>query len=415
MRFIFFMLLMTVLVAFTGCMPVVTDYTPNQPSSGTTTLTRPALKAPEISTLNVNRTTLSKSGLNLAVQAQIINPNLIDLDLDRVDLTVLNARGENQASKTSPGGTLKSGSVKVFDFDVLLASQSLSERDMTLKIETKTLNSTPEFPLNSVTVINIPSILEQLMFKPQMTFQTKIIGIRQEAANFQGINYQLETQVEGNISNPNPLDIRCDQILITLKNNYGEVLAQDSKPGSPIVASSAIPFKSSLMVPISILNNTELTASVEATTNVNYNNYTLKSTYAIPIPKLKDIIIVPKMTLTAESEWLMNPSAPLRKATITASIPNDNSFNLAVGDYQYNITKPDGTSIYSYTMLSSQIMGIPMNGTRTIIDWPTFGTSVLGFASQDTIVLANIKIGLPGVNEQIPLTANLVFKLPPYR
>jgi hypothetical protein len=276
---------------------------------------------------------------------------------------------------------------------------------MTLEIDTQTVNTATIFPLKATAQINIPEVLRKAIVCPEIKFKAYISKISKIDSKT-----QVEAQVEGSISNPNPIDFNFAILQQKIQDKNGVILQYVSIPANIVKANSDYSFKSTLMLPVQILNQTELTAYVY--TSVQFLNYvqSINQTSAISVPKLKNIIAIPQMTINVDANWSQNDIYVVK---VKSLIKNDNECDLTTDDFQLKLyNNSSNLLVNSGTMSSEIINGIPGSDTKAVI----FQFNYLkedfkrGF---EALITGDTIIGLEGVNEKIPISAKIVYELEP--
>jgi LEA14-like dessication related protein len=393
------------LIGLAGCSYAVPQDISQKPSQETPGVT---LQSPEIILLNIDNMSLSTEGLNLNMQTKVLNPNPFSIDIDNLKVFTRGAAGVDNLLDTLPGGSIESTSVRTFDFGIVLPNNLLLERKQTIGINTRIINADKTFPVSATTEINIPDVFNNLIINPKITADANITKI-----SWSGLSAQLEAQVEGSINNPNPLSLQYSIIQILIKDKEGGVIAESDIPSDSIAANSDYPFKKSMILPIGVMNETGVTANIEATVQIPNFTKTFKGSTVLSAPKLKELISVPQIKLDTSAIWVNASPTPLFEMTIHTLIQNDNWFGLTTGDLNVNIYKPDNTLISSNTISSNAIQGIKSYSTKTLTNWIDLTPDIVGPTAFDATINAEIYIGVEGVDEEIPLNASMVFTLNP--
>jgi LEA14-like dessication related protein len=404
-------LLLLTLVSLVGCSYAVPQYanvpqhTYQQPSQETPGV---AVQPPEIMRLNVDNMSLSTEGLNLNIQAEVLNPNPFSIDIDNLEVFTRGAAGVDNMLDTIPGGSIESTSVRTFDFGIVLPNNVLLEREQTIGINARTLNADKILPVSATTDISIPEVLNNLIIDPQITAQANITKI-----SWSGLSVQLEAQVEGDINNPNPLSLHYNIIRILVKDKEGGLIAESDIPGDSLAANSDYPFKKSIVLPIGVMNETGVTVDTETTIQITNYIQTFRGSTVLQVPKLTELISVPQIKLDTNAIWVNASPTPIFEMTIQTLIQNDNWFSLTTGDLSVNIYGPDNTLISSDTKPSNGIQGVACFSTKTLTSWVNLSPDDIGRVPIDATITAETYVGVAGVHEEIPLNASMVFTLNP--
>jgi len=372
-------------------------------SSATPTVSQSIVKAPEVFPIKI-KTSLISSGLNLNVQAMLFNANSAPVELDNITAVIKEANGDVCIQGSYPGGVMEATNSHTFSFTMVLPRQYLTEDTLNLEIASQTINADTTFPIKSSTKINVPEILKKAIVCPKINLQANITKI----ANIANKN-QLITQVEGSLINTNPVDFTFSMVDVQIKNKEG-VLQDWIIPGNTLPAKENMTFSHTFLIPIEILNQTDLKAY--AYSNVQFPNYiqSINFTKEISIPKLIDLIILPQMTFTVDEEWKTDD---LYRVTVKGIMNNDNEFDLTTVDFKLKMyDNSTGRLKESDTMSPIIIKGIPAGGTRSVIfKYEYLKTDInKGF---EALITGDTQIGLEGIKETLPVSGKLIYKLEP--
>jgi hypothetical protein len=108
---------------------------------------------------------------------------------------------------------------------------------------------------------------------------------------------------------------------------------------------------------------------------------------------------------------------------VTSELSNDNWFDLTTEDFNLKLyDNTTNTLLDTTTMLSTHIQGVPRSTTRSIILQFNVPQDTLINVSQDprgrrkveALITADTKIGLAGVNEEIPVIGKTVYVITPF-
>ena len=430
---VFTSLMILVLVVLSGCstiMPTASKTAPTSaailPSSkplipassllpsGTSaaaTTGKSTLKSLEAFPLKV-KASLSSHGVSLSIEAMIRNPNSENVTIDDFKVSTLNASGSNCTQDTFPGGSIEAITSKVFTFNIEIPGQFLAERELTLEVSTQTATPAAPLPIKSDLQINVSDTLERLIIHPGLNLQTSISKI----SYFPG-QPMVEAEVEGTITNPNPLDLNFTYLWFQIYNK-NDVPTRDSPiqsasiPGAVIPASTGYPFKSTLYLPLAVLNQTGL--KTYAYTSVQYLNYlqSINNTVAFSVPKVGSLLSIPQLTFNVKSGWKNNEVNKIYVVSVTGEVTNDNAFSLTGGDFKLNLyNNATGALLKSATTSIDIVKG---SSTRSVINASfDFTQQDMGRKGFDLAVAGDINMGLQGVNEKIPVSARIVSPLVP--
>jgi hypothetical protein len=372
------------------------------------------LKSPQVVVFNADKTLLDARGLNLNMQAKILNPNSNNVTLDDIKISILGPAGLNNIQDTKLGGLIEASSVKTFNFNVNIPKEMLAESELKIELNAKGINGDAAMPVTSTVAINIPDILNKLVIDPKITTHASITKISKN-----GYGPQLEAEVEGSVANPNPLNLYYNAIRISIKDSKGKMIASDNLTSTPIEANSDFPFKRTLILPLQALNETSLSTDVETSITVPNYSKSIKSSSTLKIPHLKDLISVPQLqfaldTTNTNPVWIETVLPPFLKVTVITTLKNDNELNLTTGDLKINLYKPKDTLLESSTTTSTLVQGIAGFSTKTLTNWFNLTADEVGLSKTDSRLTADIGIGLDGVVEKIPLSANIPLDIKPH-
>jgi hypothetical protein len=372
------------------------------------------LKSPQVVVFNADKTVLDTTGLNLSMQAKILNPNSSNVSLDDIKISILSPAGLNAVQDTKLGGLIEASSVKTYNFNVNVQKEMLAESELKLELNAKGISGDTSVPVNSTVAVNIPDALKKLVVDPKITTHASITKISKN-----GYGPQLEAEVEGSVVNPNPINVYYNAIRILIKDSKGKMLASENLTSTPIAANSDYPFKRTLILPLQALNETGLSADVETSITIPNYSKSVKSSTALKIPHLKDLISVPQLQFALDITntnpiWIETVIPPFLKVTVLTTLKNDNELNLTTGDLKINLYKPKDTLLESSVTASTVIQGIPCFGTKTLTNWFNLTADEIGLSKTDSRLTAELGLGIEGVVEKIPLSANIPLDIKPH-
>lgn len=372
------------------------------------------LQSPQVVVFSIDKTVLDTNGLNLTMQAKILNPNSSNVTLDDIKISVLGAAGLNNIQDTKLGGLIEASSVKAFNFDVSLQKEMLADSSLKIELNAKGINGDTTVPVSSTVAINIPDILNKLVIDPKLTSHAGITKISKN-----GYGPQLEAEVEGSVINPNPINLYFNAIRISIKDSKGKMIASDNLTSTSIAANSDYPFKRTLILPIQALNETGMTSDIETSVTIPNYSKSVKNSSALKMAHLRDLISVPQIQIALDTTstnpiWIETITPPFLKITALTTIKNDNDLVLTTGDFKINLYESKDTLVNSSTTESAQIQGLAGLSTKTLTNWYSLGTDIVGLSKSECRITANIGIGMEGVTEKIPLSTDLVFPIKPH-
>jgi hypothetical protein len=413
-------LLIAAFIVLSGCNPgaPTSGDQPTKPgTSGPANTTIPStqtataiLRAPILLPLRITPS-LSAKGMLLNIQGIIRNPNAEKLELDNITISTLHSTGSSLTQDTFPGGSLEASTSTIYDFNIIIPINLLTEKTLSLVVDTRTINTVNPFQVKSTTPISISETLDKLIVHPPIDLQVSISKISQI-----GLETSLATEVAGTINNPNPVDLNFTRLGLQIKDKNGILLQSAYIDANSIPANSNYKFKSTFLLPLNVLNQTGLTAY--ASSSVQFLNYagSIGGMQAFPIPKLSSLVSVPQMTISVnedETRWITYDSDKIYLLAVTCELPNNNEFPLTTEDFKMNVYKnSDNTTIDSDTLLKGIIEGIPAGGTRTIYMKFDLFQDKVGDKSFEALITGDTKIGIAGASEKIPVCGQLIYKIP---
>jgi LEA14-like dessication related protein len=370
-----------------------------------------ALKPPQVVILNVDKMALDANGLILNLQAKVLNPNPSNLTIEDMKVSILGAAGLNNVQDTNLGGPIEASSVKTFSFGVVILKDLLSDKDLKIELNAKAVNGNTSLPFTNTLPLNISDILSKLIIDSKLTTQATITKISKN-----GFGPQLEAEVEGKVSNPNPFSLYFNAVRISIKDSKGKMIASDNLTSTSIAGNSEYSFKKTLILPIQVLNETGMTTDVETSVTIPNYSKSIKGYSAMKIPRLKDLILVPQLQIKLDSDptWIETVIPSFLKITVLTTLKNDNELPITTGDLKINVYKPKDTLFDSSTTQSTLIQGIPGFGTKTFTNCFNFSLDKVGFSKTDSRLTAEIGLGLDGVTEKIPLSASMPLDIKPH-
>lgn len=366
------------------------------------------LKAPEVISLQIVQATLLSSGLSLSGQAQVLNPNAVSINIDKPDISILGVTGTQYNEESLPGGQIEPISTRTIDFDIIVPTSAFNEQKLNINFNCNTLPGDSIQKVSSTTDYNISGAVRNLYLKPKTTLQADISQI-----HWNGLKPELEARVQGSINNPNPFCINVNNVNIAISDPRGESITSGLIPGMIVSANSDQSFQTSIMLPINLLNNPSISAKSDLSATMLYSQISSKGTAQLDVPKLRDLIKVPQITMDTESKWITVDSLSKLELIIKTTINNDNDFDLTSGNLEIKVYNPDKVLLGSVSMPGNIIDGIPRKSTRTLTNQIMLTSEDVGSKTIDANIKASIKLGMENVNEGIPLDTEMVYQLTP--
>jgi hypothetical protein len=331
-------------------------------------------------------------------------------------VTTLNANKVICTQNTFPGGNIEARSNQVFELAIEIPSNFLDNRTLTLEIVSGTLNTSTRFPIISRTQINVEEYLNKAIASPQIDFNINV-----SRPILISSSMMLEVEVQGVINNPNPLDFSPATLSVSALDETGAALPGDGLSQPTIIiqcdtipAKSGYPFTGKMLMPIDLLDQTEL--SINASSSVRFLNVTksIDNTRTFALPELAGLINVPQLTITADTTWTTVNSINMVVLAVHCEFQNDNVFDLTTQDFKLNLYN-DSTDalIKSITVPAEDIRGLPGRNFRSLdikIELTSSSVGVRGFKG---LITGDTNIGLAGVNETTPVSGSLVYQINP--
>ena len=365
-------------------------------------------KSPEILSLRIYQSSLLATGLSLIGQAKVLNPNPISINVDNPTVTAQGLSGTKYNEDILPDGQIAAISAQTFGFNIIVPTDAFNEQKLNIDFNFKTPSANATLPVSADTDFDILKTVNSLYVKPKPTLQANIFKV-----SWNGIQPQLETQVGGSINNPNPFPLTIDDIHILIKDNSGRAIASGAVPGASMAANSDYPFQTDIHLPIGILNSSGFTVSADAPAEILYSMFSFKGTATMQIPKLKDIIEIPQIALDTESSWTATNKNPSLEILVTATITNNNPFDLTTGALNINVYNSENTLLGSTSTPVDVIKGIPRSDSRTLLNRIVLTPKDAGLIPSDATVTANIEFGLENISDRVPVSASIGYQLVP--
>lgn len=383
---------------------------PEEPAPKTTIKT---LIPPEIE-LRVSTGTLSQSGLEVIVEANINNINSEAIDVDSILVTARNESGRVYIQDTIPQGSIAANSNGKITGSFVMPTITLGER-ITFAFDARAVSGDSTLPL-SATFSRLDT--RRLISNPVMSLSTEIMPF-----TIQGISLKLAVKVD----NPNPMRLDIGSMKVLIYDQTGKILMTTTIEGGSIAPNSGGTFTSNIVLPFHYLNETRLTVSVDAISGTASISLLLNSTIALKLPKIAEIISVPSLTVDTdeanktEYKWVSASTIPVLQLLLKASITNPNNIPLTIGPVRINIFKPDGTPVKSPPPISTVV--VPPRGIITLSPgWLTIGDItpgaenlvLFGLMGKELTIRIDAEIGIERVQERIAIHTTTVFQLNPY-
>jgi LEA14-like dessication related protein len=374
------------------------------PVSATITVNIPDLQklisAPSIA-LSVNIGSLSSNGLRTDLQANISNPNPLSLDIGNLQVVVKGQAGNVIATSTMMGGTIAPNSTGAFGSDITIPLQVLNERSITVTADTKAGVAGITLPISATVTVNMPDV-QSLIRVPSIALS---VNIGQLSSN--GLN----TSFQANISNPNPLSLDIGDLQAVVRGQSGNVITTATMMGHSIAPNSSGTLTGNIVIPLQVLNERSITVTIDTRAGVAGITLPLSATGTFQIPGLSALISAPQISVNVEPKWKATFPLPSLELLITAKVMNNNSIGLVIGDLRVSLYKSDGSLVKSASMVGGTMY--PMS-TTTFSNSIILGSELLSLIGSNATVKINTEVGITGVSERIPISAEITFpvKLP---
>lgn len=350
------------------------------------------IKTPVVD-LHVNVDGLSSSGLDVSIEARIGNPNPVTLNIGDLEITAKGETGHTYIQDTALGGSIAPNSSRTFTHDITIPVDVLSERNMIVMANTRAGAAGITLPVTATTTIRTPDI-EDLISAPGIALS---INFGQLSSN------GLDTSLQANISNPNPLSLDIGNMQIVVEGQSGNVIMTSTVAGGSISPNSSGTFRSDITILLQVLNERNIIVTLDSRAGVaGIISLPFGATANIQIPELTSVISVPHINVyLSKPKWKATFPLPSVELRIDSEIMNNNSVGLIVGDLHIKVFKSDGSLVKLITMFGGTIYP---HSTRTFSNSITFGSEVLDLINSYATVIVESEVGIDGVNERIPIS-----------
>jgi len=219
----------------------------------------------------------------------------------------------------------------------------------------------------------------------------------------------LDVKMEATVSNPNQVTVNIENLQLVVEGETGHVLIQDAITGGTIKASGNRTFLYSTTVPLTILNEKTIIATVNTRAGAAGITLPVDATATVKVPKLTSLISTPEIEVYVEPR--VKPTFPLPSVEISidVTITNTNSLGLTLGELHIDILSNGDL----FKQITIQGGAIPASSSRTFSHTVTLGAEILTLIGDKVTIKASSDVGLSGVAEKIPINGSITLSLPP--
>jgi len=350
--------------------------------------------------LYVDMGSISSNGLNVGVEARINNPNLVTLDIGNLQVVAKGETGQTYVQDTISGGSIVPNSSRTFTHSTVIPLDVLSERSMIDTVDTRAGASGITLPVSATITVNIPD-LQNLISAPSIVLS---VNIGQLSSN------GLRTDLQANISNPNPLGLDIGNLQIVMEGQAGDVITTSTMMGGSIAPNSTGTFTNDVMIPLQVLNERSIIVTADTRAGVAGVTLPITATVTVNIPGIQNLITVPQVTIYADPTIVATFPLPSLRILIDTTITNSNTFGLIIGDLHINMFRSDGTPVKQTTMSGGNIQA---SSSRTFPGSVTLGPEILSLIGSSYLrIKVDSEVGISGINDRIPIGAEFILVLP---
>ncbi len=334
-------------------------------------------------------------GLRVDVIANMANEGSIDLNIDSIQASFFDSRGEYVVKMTIPGGTIRAHSSHRFTGAVTLSalqySRLLSGGHFTVAVASQAGIADIEttFPFEAAVTIELASLVKL----PEMDFGVEIGELTAE-----GLHLALCT----NLNNGNPFDIDLSDLVVVAMNEAGEVIGTCSLNSLPLGPDSAGSLIGDLLVPLEKLNGSTVILTLQGRAGFAGIAQPVNGKLTIKVPNIERLMAAPEMDFGVDFKEVTPDGVRLG---LRSNVSNPNAFGIDIGDLQVTARDQSGETIVT-TQIPGGRVGPDSGGVFS-------GDLVLPLdrVDQSTVVIAvQTQAGFSGVG--IPLRGRVMVMVP---
>jgi hypothetical protein len=281
-------------------------------------------------------------GLRVDVGGNMTNEGSIDLNIDSIQASFYDSKGEYVVKMTVPGGTIGAHSSRRFSGAVTLSALQYSRLlgggsfTVALASEARIADVKTSFPFEAAITIEMSSLVKL----PEMDF-----GVDFGELTADGLHLSLCT----NLSNCNPFGIDVGDLLIVATNASGKVIGTCSLNSLSLEPNSAGTLSGDLLVPLEELNQSTIVLALQARAGFAGTTQPINGKLTIKMPNLERLMGAPEMDLGVDFKEITPEGLHLG---LRSNVSNPNAFGIDIGDLQVTARDQSGE-----TILTSQIKG----------------------------------------------------------
>ncbi len=258
------------------------------PVTATITINLPDIQhlitAPGIN-LSVNIGQLSSNGLSASLQANINNPNPLNLDIGNMQIVVKGQAGNVITTSSINGGSIAPNSSGTFTGNIQIPLEVLNERTIIVTLNTSAGTMGITLPVAATVSVNMPDI-QKLISVPQVTINAS----PSLAFTFPLPSLKIQTDVI--VANSNNFGLVIGDLHINVLKSDGSLVKEITLPGGTVSANSSQTFSNSIILGADIIpgliGSSSLTIEADSQAGISGVNDTIpiKITINLALPHL---------------------------------------------------------------------------------------------------------------------------------
>ena len=348
--------------------------------------------------LHVNIGGLASSGLNVAIEARISNPNPITLDIGNLQVVAKGETGYTYVRDTIVGRSIAPNSSTIFNHSIVIPLDVLSERNMIVTVDTRAGAAGITLPVGATITVTTPD-LQNLISAPEIALS---INIGELSSN------GLRTDLQASLNNPNPLSLDIGNMQIVVKGQAGSVITTSTMMGGSITPNSGGTFTSCITIPLQVLNERNIIVIIDTSAGVAGITLPITASVTVSIPDVQRLITAPKIKVAiTDTSWVATFPLPSIKIMTETTVINNNNFDLSIGDLHISVYRSNGTLIKSIPPIVGGT--IQAGTTRTFPNSTVLGSEILSAIGDYIIIKAHTEVGIEGVKERVPIESLEVY------
>lgn len=334
-------------------------------------------------------------GLRVDVIANMANEGGIDLNIDTIDASFFDYRGEYVMKMSVPGGTIRAHSGHRFSGTVTLSALQYSRLlggghfTVALSSAASIADVDTSFPFEAAVTLELASLVKV----PEMDF-----GVEFGELTAEGLHLLLSTSV----GNCNPFGIDVSDLVIVATNAAGEVIGSCPLSSLSLDPNCAGSVWGDLLVPLEELNESTIVLSLQGQAGFVGVTQPVNSKLTIKMPNIQRLMAAPETDFGVDFREVTSEGLRLG---LRSNVNNPNAFGIDIGQLRVTATDQSGETIVT-TLLSGGWVGPDSVGTFS-------GELVLPLDRvEDTTIVITVQTdaGFSGVT--IPLSGRVMVMVP---